>query len=420
MRSRLLTSVCLVLLILSSLGFSTTAVAADNPVVTQASAWLKSQQQASGGYAGMNGSVDPGTTASAVLGFASAGIDPSTVTNGGPSLVEFLKSQAATYSSKVGGAANLTLAAVAAGQDPRDFGGVNLVQAILAHLDHASGLFDPQIYIHAYAMLALSAAGETVPQSAVTALEHHQAIDGGWAFTGATGAGQADSNTTAVAIEALVANGNISSPSIAKAQAYLATLRTSDGLYAYQATPGTPLVGDANSTALVIQAMLATGQAAGSAEIAASLTALGTLRNSGSGAFYYRSDAKDDNLLATVQAIPALEEKPLPIWPVHAPGRTLAQAKAGSTAGNPQLCVYFKQTKHNACQGFLAYWQHFGGVDAFGYPLTEEFTYVDPATGRPTTMQYFERARFEWHPGSAPQRYDVQLGLLGSESLSRP
>lgn len=47
----------------------------------------------------------------------------------------------------------------------------------------------------------------------------------------------------------------------------------------------------------------------------------------------------------------------------------------------------------------------------FGYPLTDEF--VDPATGRVT--QWFERARFEWHPGTWPERYDVLLGRLGSE-----
>ena len=30
-------------------------------------------------------------------------------------------------------------------------------------------------------------------------------------------------------------------------------------------------------------------------------------------------------------------------------------------------------------------------------------------------MQWFERARFEWHPGVWPERYDVLLGLLGRE-----
>ncbi|GBD20784.1 hypothetical protein HRbin28_01232 [bacterium HR28] len=79
-----------------------------------------------------------------------------------------------------------------------------------------------------------------------------------------------------------------------------------------------------------------------------------------------------------------------------------------------ESCIYFPETRHYLCHGFLSYWRAFGGLPIFGYPLTDEF--VDPATGRVT--QWFERARFEWHPGTWPERYDVLLGLLGSE-LSR-
>lgn len=72
---------------------------------------------------------------------------------------------------------------------------------------------------------------------------------------------------------------------------------------------------------------------------------------------------------------------------------------------------YFPQTEHWVSHGFLRYWERFGGLAVFGYPLTEEFT--DPATGHVT--QYFERARFEWQPGAWPAHYDVLLGLLGNE-----
>lgn len=34
------------------------------------------------------------------------------------------------------------------------------------------------------------------------------------------------------------------------------------------------------------------------------------------------------------------------------------------------------------------------------------------------TIQWFERARFEWHPGTFPQRYDVLLGRVGAEVLA--
>ncbi len=408
-----------VLLLLSSWAIVPVAAASNDPTVDPAIAWLQSQQQPDGGFLGFSGKSDPSTTTDIVVALAATGDDPTTIANGGPSAVDYLRSQTATYASTTGGAAKLTLAVVAAGLDPRDFGGKNLVRDILRKQDPSDGLFDPQLYVHAYSMLALSAAGQTVPASAVVALEQHQAVDGGWAFTGETAAGKSDSNTTAVAIEALVASGHRSSVTISKGKAYLASLKDPNGLYASQPVTGGPLVGDANSTALVVQAMLATGSSADSADVSNAIAALDKLTNP-SGAFYYRTDVTDDNLLATAQAIPAIEGKPLPIWPVHAPGRTLEQAKAKAEPGDAQRCAFFPQTGHNACQGFLAYWKHFGGLDVFGYPLTEEFTTVDPATGQPTTVQYFERVRFEWHPGSAPQRYDVQLGRIGSEQLSAP
>lgn len=90
----------------------------------------------------------------------------------------------------------------------------------------------------------------------------------------------------------------------------------------------------------------------------------------------------------------------VPVSPVND-----ALAPASPKAG----CTYFAQTQHNLCAGFAAYWNHFGGLDIYGYPLTEEFQQNG------LTVQYFERARFEWHPGAWPERYDVLLGLLGDE-----
>jgi uncharacterized protein with LGFP repeats len=69
---------------------------------------------------------------------------------------------------------------------------------------------------------------------------------------------------------------------------------------------------------------------------------------------------------------------------------------------------YFTETDHLVSNGFWAYWQKYGGLATFGYPITEEMQ------ENGVTVQYFERARFEWHPGAAPTRYDVLLGLLGN------
>jgi len=56
-------------------------------------------------------------------------------------------------------------------------------------------------------------------------------------------------------------------------------------------------------------------------------------------------------------------------------------------------------------------------VRVFGYPISEEFDEVSPADGKVHIMQYFERARFEWHQEFAGTPQQVQLGLIGREWL---
>jgi hypothetical protein len=82
---------------------------------------------------------------------------------------------------------------------------------------------------------------------------------------------------------------------------------------------------------------------------------------------------------------------------------------------NPQQpgVAYFEPTGHTLRGSFLRYWQANGGLAQFGYPITEEFAEVNPDDGKTYTVQYFERARFEYHPEFAGTRYEVLLGLLG-------
>jgi hypothetical protein len=77
--------------------------------------------------------------------------------------------------------------------------------------------------------------------------------------------------------------------------------------------------------------------------------------------------------------------------------------------------VYFAETGHHLSNraGFLDFWRAKGQVLLFGYPVSEEFV----ENGR--IVQYFERARFEYHPELAGTPYEVQLGLLGVEAAQR-
>jgi hypothetical protein len=75
-----------------------------------------------------------------------------------------------------------------------------------------------------------------------------------------------------------------------------------------------------------------------------------------------------------------------------------------------QNCTYFAETGHYVCDEFLGFYETRGGVEIFGYPLTEAF--YDPTRG--LQVQYFQRARMEWHPYN-PDPYKVLLGLLVDE-----
>ncbi len=78
--------------------------------------------------------------------------------------------------------------------------------------------------------------------------------------------------------------------------------------------------------------------------------------------------------------------------------------------------TYFAETGHNVSGDFLAYWEANGGLAQFGYPLSEEIS--EPIDGKPYTVQYFERARFEYHPENADPQYQVLLGQFGRQILA--
>jgi Domain of unknown function DUF11 len=69
---------------------------------------------------------------------------------------------------------------------------------------------------------------------------------------------------------------------------------------------------------------------------------------------------------------------------------------------------YLQATKHYLSNGFLAYWLQNGSVLNFGYPISEEFS------ENGMTVQYFQRAVFEYHPEN-PEAYVILTRSLGRE-----
>jgi hypothetical protein len=77
--------------------------------------------------------------------------------------------------------------------------------------------------------------------------------------------------------------------------------------------------------------------------------------------------------------------------------------------------VWFSSTGHTLRRAFLDYWNKYGGLAQFGYPLTEEFFESVGADNKLYLVQYFERSRFEMHSENAGTRYEVLRGALGRD-----
>lgn len=74
---------------------------------------------------------------------------------------------------------------------------------------------------------------------------------------------------------------------------------------------------------------------------------------------------------------------------------------------------FFPETSHGVGGQFLEYYDAKGGLDMFGYPISDEIVEVLPENRTYHTVQYFQRGRMEIHPENQGTEDYVQLGLLG-------
>lgn len=102
--------------------------------------------------------------------------------------------------------------------------------------------------------------------------------------------------------------------------------------------------------------------------------------------------------------------------------RTFVGAERYAPAAEPATAIdgatYFSETGHNLGGRFRDYWVAHGGLAQFGFPLTEEFQDIEPGVVDPIVVQYFERARFEYHPEKNDPQYQVLLGQFGRSVLA--
>jgi Squalene-hopene cyclase C-terminal domain/Prenyltransferase and squalene oxidase repeat len=209
-------------------------------------AFIRTTQLEDGGF-----SVAAGQNADAIFALRAAGIDPSTVSKAGKSPADSLRATVAA-ANKPGTAAKLAMAARAMNLDPKAVNGVDLIARVTAAYAADSGKYAEDDFTQSIAILGLVCSGNrsALGTKALDPLRANQVEDGGWGFGGAS-----DADTTAIALQALIAAGlPLTDAAVVKAIAYLAATQAADGGWGFD-----PEASNASSTAFVVQALLSVG-----------------------------------------------------------------------------------------------------------------------------------------------------------------
>jgi prenyltransferase beta subunit len=280
--------------------------------------YLATQQNPDGGFgSGFGPDSSVGATADAVLAIVAVEGDPASFDQGGNTPLTYL-AEHGSEATLGGDVAKSILAAIAAGENPRTLVEGDPVTRLESMIDESGkiGIEGDTLVGHSLAILALKSAMRPMPTEAVDYLKAAQQENGAWAWD-ASQETPGDTNTTAYAVQALVAAGEPADDEILnRAQVYYKEVQNDDGGWPYQVPSDFGTDTDANSTAVTIQAVIALGQdPAGedwtTVKGSTPLSALETLQNP-NGAFAWQAAVADDNLLATVQALPAVAGKAFP------------------------------------------------------------------------------------------------------------
>lgn len=257
-----------------------------------------SQASAAAGYLAdqwtATASPSQGALADAIVSLAATGLHADVLAQ----MNAALQSQAGAYATNPGAAGKVAIAAMALGEDPTTYGGVDLLLVItdgLATAPDAGG-----IYSLPYAVIALLRAGETVPQASIDALLDAQDASGAFGYLATWETPPAftvDVDSTGVAITALVGleqtsqGGQPVTDALDAAISWAQNTQQDDGSWdGYSPS---------NATALVGQGLLVAGEDVGAAQayLIAQQSAAG-----GKG-LPSTHNGTSPNLLATVQAL---------------------------------------------------------------------------------------------------------------------
>lgn len=295
--------VCSLIFLGMAAAAQTLAAGPETTAALQATNYIRSLQNADGGFPDFGSGSSTSGTLEAVFAFSASGIDARTVENGGNGPDDYLAAQIPGQTLSPGTVAKLVAGLAAMDVDATSFSGINALATMEANYDTATGKYGDDVFAQSLFILAEAALDRPVPAAAAEYLQSLRLAGGGWEFCCSWGA---DTNSTALALRALVAAGvPAGDADIAEAIAYLHSSQQADGGFPYSA-PGSS---DPNSTAYVIQAIIAVGQSAETGGVwdlggtANPLHALVGFQNPATGALQYFGS---DSAFATYQGVPGL------------------------------------------------------------------------------------------------------------------
>ncbi len=257
-----------------------------------ASRYLVQKRTNSGGFHEPGRSPTPGLTAWAILGLRAADHCP---TRSG----SYLRGKPYPNATDL----ELRILALDALRDGCAFS-VDLSGQVrqLKNLRHASGKIGPTVNSTIWGVLALRATGRPAGPKTLRWLRARQRPSGGWPWNAG---GQADSNDTAAAIQALVSAGaRPQSRRIDRAVRFLRRLQNGDGGFELNSGRGS----DTQSTAWAIQALVAADRTVGERPF----RYLRRLQRS-NGSFRYSAQYVTTPVWVTSQALAALAREPFPL-----------------------------------------------------------------------------------------------------------
>lgn len=260
--------------------------------------------------------------------------------------VDFLADKAlsdvngASNSKKGPYAGRIVSGLVAAGENPRAFAGTDFVALLLSFFNPVTGGFGgDNVYADGLAMLGVLAAGELLPDAAVTRLRLSQCDDGGWSYRVGC-AGPSDTDSTVLAMSVLAAKVGPNMPEVGEARQWLLDTQNDTGGWGFEDA----YADSANSTGLALSGIAALGEHPGASPWTAGdrrpLEALRSLQLD-SGVFQKVAPEPgaepEPNDYATVQAVPGLAGWAYPVSPQPPPGTptSVPAPRSGSGPGSP-------------------------------------------------------------------------------------